>query len=54
MTPADEVDGSPELTARLIKESRELLEAIGDRLGDDDGSVVIDPDADEDPSDTAP
>jgi hypothetical protein len=40
-------DGSSATTERLIKESRDLLNSIGDRLGDEDGSVSLDPEPDE-------
>ena len=43
-----DADGSPEVTERLLKQSRELLDAIGDRLGDEDGSVALDPTVTED------
>lgn len=44
-----DADGSPEVTERLLKQSRELLDSIGERLGDEDGSVALDPTAEDDP-----
>jgi hypothetical protein len=47
MSTPDDADGSSEVTARLIKQSRELLDSITEHLGDEDGSVVLDPSDDE-------
>ena len=39
-------DGSPELTERLLAQSRELLSSISDHLGDETGAVAVQPDDD--------
>ncbi|MCU1374514.1 MAG: hypothetical protein JWO68_1800 [Actinomycetia bacterium] len=47
MSTPDDADGSTEVTARLIKQSRELMDAITEHLGDEEGSVVLHPSDDE-------
>jgi hypothetical protein len=38
-----EADGSSETTERLLEQSRELLDDLRQRLGDEEGSVRVDP-----------
>jgi predicted P-loop ATPase/GTPase len=39
-------DSVSETTAHLLKESRKLIEELTERLADDEGSVVLEPDDD--------
>jgi hypothetical protein len=47
MSAPDDANGSSEVTERLLKQSRELLDSITEHLGDEGGSVVLDPSDDE-------